>query len=111
MGQIVTKFSDGSYLEYDSGSFDDWCVYLTRPNQLRYAPKDYQYFMRLDEYGQKYGRDKVYNDFVKFYEITTKFLDNNIFDLIKTIAKDYVTDENYQTASYQLISHNITLIK
>jgi hypothetical protein len=28
MGQIVTQFSDGSYLEYDKGSFDAWCVYL-----------------------------------------------------------------------------------
>ena len=30
MGQLIKSFVDGSYLEYDRGSFDDWCVYLTK---------------------------------------------------------------------------------
>ena len=50
MGQILTKFDDGSYLEYDRGRFDKWCVYLSRPNQAKYAPSDSQYFNRLQEY-------------------------------------------------------------
>ena len=60
MGRIVTTFSDGSKLEYDKGAFDDWCVYLTRPSISKYAPKDFQYFQRLVDYGTKYGFDNLY---------------------------------------------------
>ena len=42
MGKPITKFADGSYLEYAQGKFDQWCVYLTRPNQPKYAPQDWQ---------------------------------------------------------------------
>lgn len=93
MGQIVTQFSDGSYLEYDTGSFDDWCVYLSRPNALRYAPKDCQYFERLHEYSLTHGAKKLYDDFVSIYNETTKVRSNGVFDYIKEIAKSYGTDE------------------
>ena len=32
MGQCIRKFSDGSSLEYDNGSFDCWCVYIIKPD-------------------------------------------------------------------------------
>ena len=89
MGQTVTTFSDGSYLEYDRGSFDDWCVYLSRPNETRYAPKDYQYFKRLREYSLTHGAKKLYDDFVRIYDKTTKVRSNDVFDFIKEIAKGY----------------------
>lgn len=89
MGRIIRDFKDGSTLEYDKGAFDDWCVYLTRPNIIRYAPKDYQYFKRLTEYGLKYGKNQVYNDFVQIYNVTTKSLDNSVFELIDRLSEKY----------------------
>ena len=55
MGKPITKFADGSYLEYAQGKFDQWCVYLTRPNQPKYAPQDWQYFRRLADWATKHN--------------------------------------------------------
>ena len=103
MGQIVTQFSDGSYLEYDRGSFDDWCVYLSRPNVPRYAPKDYQYFKRLREYSLTHGAKKLYDDFVRIYDKTTKVRSNDVFDYIKEIAKDYGDDETNVAIDFSIM--------
>ena len=37
---IVTNLDDGTLIERDRGSFDDYCVYITRPGEKRYAPRD-----------------------------------------------------------------------
>lgn len=89
MAQLIKTFSDGSKLEYDKGGFDDWCVYLTRLNVARYAPRDFQYFERLSKYALIYGKDKVYNDFVSIYDVTTKTLQSSILDKIEQIASSY----------------------
>lgn len=89
MGQRITTFSDGSYLEYDQGSFDAWCVYLTRPNAQRYAPKDYQYFERLLALADRYGRDRIYRDFCTIYERTGKTIEEQVLDLIKQLGSRY----------------------
>lgn len=92
MGQLIKTFEDGSFLEYDRGTFDDWCVYLTRPDAERYAPRDFQYFQRLIQYGEEYGEDKVYDDFVSIYEMTTKQVEDEVLDEIEEIAEDYGDD-------------------
>lgn len=89
MAQITTTFSDGSQLEYDNGKFDSWCVYLTRPNVPRFAPRDFQYFTDLKQYAKDYGRDTIYNDFVSVYDRTTSTLSNYVFEHIKTICSKY----------------------
>lgn len=89
MGRMIRTFQDGSTLEYDAGAFDDWCVYLTRPGVKRYPPKDYQYFERLAEYGAKYGKDKVYEDFVRIYEVTEKQISKSVFTLIDNLSEKY----------------------
>lgn len=89
MAQIIKQFRDGSVLEYDKGNFDDWCVYLTRPNVPRYAPRDFQYFERLSEYASAYGPNKVYEDFVAIYQITTKSLEVSVLERIEEIASSY----------------------
>lgn len=92
MGRTVTTFSDGSRLEYDKGAFDDWCVYLTRPDGLKYAPRDSQYFQRLVDYGAKYGFDNLYEDYVEIYNRTTKNIDEAVLKRIKEIADKYGED-------------------
>ena len=89
MGKLIQLYSDGSFLEYDTGTFDDWCVYLTRPNQARYAPKDYQYFERFIKYGEAFGNQLIYDDFVSVYDRTTKELYNSVFKHIHTLSEKY----------------------
>ena len=92
MATLIKQFSGGSILEFDRGKFDDWCVYLTRPGQERYAPKDIQYFQQLVDFAEKYSKSKLYRDFVYVFHATKKALSNIILDNIGAIAKDYEED-------------------
>ena len=89
MGQITHRYLGGAFLEYDTGAFDDWCVYLTKPDQPRYAPKDYQYFERFIKYGEAFGNQMVYNDFVEVYIRTDKDLNKVVFDYIHKLSAKY----------------------
>ena len=88
MGKIKT-FSDGSFVEYGEGSFDYWCVYLTRPEEIRTPPKDIHLFYQLEELSNNYSANKVYEDFVSIYALTEKEEDKKVLALISRIASTY----------------------
>mgnify|MGYP000128961904 FL=1 len=91
MSRLIKEIRDGSIVEFDRGVFDDWCVYLSRPNENKFAPKDIQYFTELKNLGEKYGNEKVYNDFVKFYQKTTNTINKNVNELITELSiRNYV---------------------
>jgi hypothetical protein len=87
MGQHIKSFSDGSFLEYDRGSFDDWCVYLTQSNGCRRPPRDTDYFRDLKHYAHKYGTGRIYDDYVKVYEMTGKTIENNVLSAITCVRQ------------------------
>ena len=89
---VIKKFSDGSVLEYDSGRFDDWCVYLTRPNATRHAPLDINYFTRLQQLALVHSSNKIYNDFVNIYDNTNGQIDENVLNDIGTLSQEYNND-------------------
>ncbi len=86
---LIQTFSDGSLLTFDSGAFDSWCVYLQRPNQPRHAPTDVQYFSQLLALGATHGNEKIYNDFVTIYNLTTRSVDKKVLNLIHQLSEAY----------------------
>lgn len=92
MGQVIKRFSDGSYLEYDRGKFDDWCVYLARPGGSRSAPRDVDYFSNLQALAADYGAERVYEDYVRVYERTGKEVSSQALDAVSQIADQYGPD-------------------
>lgn len=92
MGQRIKSFVDGSYLEYDRGSFDDWCVYLTKSDGGRRPPRDVDYFNQLRLYAAKYGTNRIYGDYVRVYEFTGKTVEQRSLAAISTIASSYGED-------------------
>lgn len=89
---ILTTFEDKSFLEFASGSFDDWCVFVVTPIN-RYAPKDTEYFERLVFYANKYSAESLYKFFVDVYDYTTKDINPMMFDAIKRrCLRDYKED-------------------
>lgn len=92
MGQTIKSFADGSLLEFDRGNFDDWCIFLTRPTHPRFAPKDWQYFTRLQELAAVYGKERVYGDFVLVFDSTNKTLDAELLTRITLFSDDYAQD-------------------
>lgn len=92
MGQMIKKFVDGSFLEYDRGSFDDWCVYFTQPSGSRRPPRDTDYFSALKSYAAKYGVQKIYDDYVLVYELTGKRVEAEPLRQITEISRWYDQD-------------------
>ena len=85
----IKNFSDGSFLEYDRGSFDNWCVYMTNTEGIRKPPKDTEYFMQLVEYSKKYGNDRI--EFIGIKDISAIF--RNFIVPFYNYKFDYITDE------------------
>lgn len=92
MGQHIKTFLDNSFIKYDRGNFDDWCVYYISANGECTAPTDIDYFQELKNLAQKYGVEKVYSDFVSIYNITGKELEENILQYITNISSEYGKD-------------------
>jgi hypothetical protein len=91
MPRLIKNVREKNLVEFDFGGFDEWCVFLTRPGQPRYAPKDAEYFFILKNMGSLFGHAKIYNDFTAFYTLTAKQLDKKTLDLITTLSDDYET--------------------
>jgi hypothetical protein len=92
MSRRINKFSNGGFIEFDTGSFDDWCVFVTRSNGKRFAPTDIQYFSRLKKLGEKYGSRKIYDDFVVVFNRTHSEVDPNTLKLICLLSRFYEKD-------------------
>jgi hypothetical protein len=92
MPQIINNFSNGGLLEFDTGNFDNWCVFVIKPTGERFAPTDIHYFSRIIKLAEKYGHQKIYDDFVVIFNRTTKKIDPVIFKLILALSKYYNED-------------------
>lgn len=86
---MLKSFTDGSFIYYGKGIFDNYCVFLKK-NSKKTAPRDIDYFKDLKELSLKYHVKKLYNDFVKIYDKTTSELEEKILkDFIDEIASSY----------------------
>jgi len=92
MPQKLNTFSNGGFIEFDSGCFDGWCVFVSTPGNPRFAPTDVQYFSRLKKLSEKYGPQKIYDDFIVIFNRTTKKIDPKVFDLILVLSRFYSAD-------------------
>ncbi len=92
MGVLIKNIRNRNKIEFDKGLFDDWCVYLTRMDQPRYAPKDEMYFSLLYQLGHTHGHAKIYNDFIRYYNMTGREVDQKVLALIGTLADEYGHD-------------------
>jgi hypothetical protein len=86
---LIQEFSDGSQVFFDKGAFDNWCVYFQKPDLQKAAPTDMHYFTRFQALANIYGASKIYQDFVSFYEQTTKNIDKAVLNLIHKLSTTY----------------------
>lgn len=89
---LLRTFSDGTLLEFGEGRFDAWCVYVTRPGQERYAPKDTEYFAQLQALGARRGARMLYDDFVAVYHRATREASPHMFEMIYYMSRFYGDD-------------------
>lgn len=92
--RVAKTFSDGTSLGWDRGSMDDWCVYMINPDGSTKPPKDVDYFTELLFFADKYGHKRVYDDFVKMYDvINSKNPDECHIEIIEEIVKSYPVED------------------
>ncbi len=92
MPTLIKNVRERNLVEFDKGSFDEWCVFLTRPGKIKYAPTDMEYFTILKNFSYRYSNKKIYDDFLQFYQPANKEIDKDVTGLITTIADYYKTD-------------------
>jgi hypothetical protein len=91
MGRLIQKFKDTSFIEFDQGEFDAWCVYLVRGGR-RHSPRDSDYFAELRNFARAYSDRRLYADFVKVYDHTGKSVQPSTLNLIEKLASVYALD-------------------
>jgi len=89
LATLIKNINNRIQIEFDTGSFDNWCVYISKPGMNRYAPKDLEYFSFMKKQAEVYGPAKIFNDFISFYELTGKEIDQKILDKITMLSQDY----------------------
>jgi hypothetical protein len=103
MPVFIKNINDENLVEFDTGTFDSWCVFLKRRGKPRYPPKDSEYFLRLQQLGLRHGYAKIYNDFLQFYLRTNKSIDINLLNLITQIAQEYESDSEEMDIWFSVI--------
>ncbi len=93
MSRLIKALKNNRKVLFDSGSFDNWCVYVVEANGAKKAPFDTDYFSDLKSIAQKYKKAKVYEDFVSIYKPTSKTIDTTILELIDKIVATYQEED------------------
>ena len=89
MSKLVKKLKNNKTVCFDTGNFDDWCVYVVETTGVKKAPYDEEYFSDLQIISQQYKKGKVYEDFVKIYDLTSSVIDPKVLNLIEELAETY----------------------
>lgn len=80
----------GYKIYFDSGKFDDWCVYYINTEDKKFVPLDKHYFQWILDLSKKYGVEQVYNDFLKVYEAADEVFDeDDCLSLCEEVDKNY----------------------
>ncbi len=91
---IVKRFRDLSFVYYDRGKFDDWCVYLNFRNEKVFAPRDEKCFEVFLELSIIYGKERVYRDFCNIYNKTSSQVEKSVLDMITELSFIYDKDNS-----------------
>jgi hypothetical protein len=92
MATTINSAPGRFHIEFDFGTFDHWCVFLSRNGMPRYAPKDTEYFAILQQLATRHGSNKLYYHFVLIYERTSSRIDTDVLLMIRKMAEEYGSD-------------------
>jgi hypothetical protein len=90
MERLVKQFQNQQKIIFDTGKFDDWCVYLVTNDGKRSAPKDLDYFTELQKIAKTYPDNKLYKDFVSIYQSTKASIETTLLEKITRLSNTYL---------------------
>ena len=85
----IKDFSNGCSLIYDSGKFDDWCIFYLTPDGRKIPPLDTEYFKGLLDLSKIFSVEKVYDDFKTVFYLAGKQVREEYLKEIETLSKSY----------------------
>ena len=88
MERLIQRIDRDTSVVFDSGKFDDWCVYVKTPIG-RKPPLDNEYFSFFKKLANDFGTERVYGEFVEVYDRVTNAVDRQVLDRIIQLAKNY----------------------
>lgn len=97
MSRLVKNLREGRKVVFDSGRFDDWCVFVVEADGTKKAPSDSHYFADLQQMARSYPPGRIYRDFVSIYELTGEQVDLPVLQLIDSLSATYL-------ASHQILA-------
>lgn len=92
----IKEFKDKSFLKYDNGRFDEWCVYYVDENKMAKALSDSDYFEKISKLALKYGKTKIYNDYVNIFEFTGKNIEEKNLKKITQYSLTYNAEDSLE---------------
>ena len=93
MSKLIKELADNRKVIFDTGRFDDWCVYVVEKNGTKTAPLDVEYFSDLKNISASYENDKVYKDFVEIYDNTDASINPTVLELIDKLVLTYKNED------------------
>ncbi|MDO5858603.1 hypothetical protein Q2490_15060 [Myroides odoratimimus] len=87
--RTIKNLQNNRSVIFDSGKFDQWCVYVVEENGFKKAPFDVDYFTELQNLNNKYPNNKVYYDFISIYKLTDSTINPVVLNLIDSITNTY----------------------
>lgn len=95
MSRTINKVGRNT-ITFGKGGFDDWCVFLLEGWRAR-APLDSEYFSFFKLLAERYGKEKIFLDFLDIYRLVSTDFKPEVITLIKEQAKVYADDAtNYE---------------
>lgn len=88
MERLIQRIDRDTSVVFDSGKFDDWCVYV-KTSAGRKPPLDTEYFSFFKKLANDFGTERVYGEFVEIYDRVTEAVEREALDKIIQLAKNY----------------------
>lgn len=89
---IIHTFPDCSQLTFGKGSSADWTIFLKRPNQRCKESTMADCILEMNNLGERYGGECLYNSFLQVYKLASAEIDDEVFNAIYSIAQEYSAD-------------------
>ena len=89
MKKLIKKIDSETEIYFDTGKFDNWCVYIKDSSGIK-APLDIEYFSFFKELAEDCSAQRVYDEFVSIYLKVTDSLSQEVVNFIISVAINFI---------------------
>lgn len=88
---ILIDNINGHKIEFiwNEGQFDKWKIFHKQPSGLQKPPLDKDYFQFFKSISKDFTPERIYTDFVYFYEVTGNYVSKTVLKIIEELTNKY----------------------